>query len=56
MKVLLVDDQSGNTELNPAIEARQQPDDLGAAFITGTDLKVDGGLLAMLALTPPEIV
>ena len=27
-----------------------------AAFITGTDLKVDGGLLAMLALTPPEIV
>jgi NAD(P)-dependent dehydrogenase (short-subunit alcohol dehydrogenase family) len=26
-----------------------------AAFITGTDLKVDGGLLALLALTPPEI-
>jgi NAD(P)-dependent dehydrogenase (short-subunit alcohol dehydrogenase family) len=26
-----------------------------AAFITGADLKVDGGLLALLALTPPEI-
>jgi NAD(P)-dependent dehydrogenase (short-subunit alcohol dehydrogenase family) len=26
-----------------------------AAFITGTHLPVDGGLLAMLALTPPEI-
>jgi hypothetical protein len=26
-----------------------------AAFVTGTHLPVDGGLLAMLALTPPEI-
>lgn len=26
-----------------------------AAWITGADLKVDGGLLAMLALTPPPI-
>jgi NAD(P)-dependent dehydrogenase (short-subunit alcohol dehydrogenase family) len=26
-----------------------------AAFITGADLKVDGGLLALLALTPPDM-
>jgi NAD(P)-dependent dehydrogenase (short-subunit alcohol dehydrogenase family) len=27
-----------------------------AAFITGADLKVDGGLLALLALTPPDMI
>jgi NAD(P)-dependent dehydrogenase (short-subunit alcohol dehydrogenase family) len=27
-----------------------------AAFVTGADLKVDGGLLALLALTPPDMI